>query len=220
MLAIILIYTSDPTKMNETTRTVLTAVLPLFGTWVGTVLAFYFSKDNFEAATRSVSEMSRQLTAREKLESIPVRDKMILKDKMFFKKLPADKIILADLLKEIDKKKKGSRVPILNDSDYPEYIIHRSAIDKYIADKARAGTTATDLNKLTLQNLLDDDADLKKLFETSFMTVKEESSLATAKDMMDSTPDCQDIFITKGGKRNEEVLGWITNMTIIENAQV
>ena len=219
-LAIILIVTTDKTKMDETTRTVLTAVLPLFGTWVGTVLAYYFSKDNFEAATRSVSEMSRQLTAREKLESIPVREKMVPKDKIFFKKLPADKIVLTKLLEEIDQNKKGSRVPILNDSDWPEYIIHRSAIDKFIADKARTGTPAAELNGLTLQNLLDDDAKLKNLFETSFTTVKETSNLAIAKDMMDNTPNCQDVFITKGGKRNEEVLGWITNAIITENARV
>ena len=220
ILAIILISTTDKAKMDETTRTVLTAVLPLFGTWVGTVLAYYFSKDNFEAATRSVSEMSRHLTAREKLESISVRDKMISKDKMFFKKLPADKIILANLLEEIEQNKKGSRVPILNDSDWPAYIIHRSAIDKYISDKARTGTPADKLNTLTLQDLLDDDAKLKDLFENSFTTVKESSSLATAKDMMDNTSNCLDVFITKGGKRNEEVLGWITNMIITENARV
>jgi hypothetical protein len=220
IMAIILIYSSEESQMNETTRTVMTAVLPLFGTWVGTVLAYYFSKDNFEAATRSVSEMSRQLTAREKLESIPVPDKMIPKNKMFFKRLPADKIVLTTLLKEIDQNKKGSRVPILNDSDWPVYIVHRSAIDKYIADKAFAGTPVADLNTLTLQNLLDDDAKLKTLFETSFAIVRETSNLASAKDMMENTRDCLDVFITKGGKRNEEVLGWITNMIIAENARV
>ena len=108
----------------------------------------------------------------------------------------------------------------LNDSDYPVYIIHRSAIDRYLADQARGGTTAGDLNKLTLQNILDGDATLKTLFEASFRSVKETSSLASAKDKMENTRDCLDVFITKGGTRNEEVLGWITNMIIAENAKV
>src|SRR5664279_4083891 len=37
----------------DTSKLVFTAVLPLFGTWVGTVLAFYFAQGNLEAATNS-----------------------------------------------------------------------------------------------------------------------------------------------------------------------
>src|SRR5215208_3802284 len=38
---------------SETSRLVFTSVLPLLGTWVGTVLAFYFARENLEAATDS-----------------------------------------------------------------------------------------------------------------------------------------------------------------------
>jgi len=48
---------------------VLTTVLPLIGTWVGTVMAYYFSRENFEAASRSAAELARQLTPQEKLRS-------------------------------------------------------------------------------------------------------------------------------------------------------
>ena len=34
-------------------RLVFTSVLPVLGTWVGTVLAFYFARENLEAATSS-----------------------------------------------------------------------------------------------------------------------------------------------------------------------
>ncbi len=30
------------------------SLLPIWGTWVGTVLAFYFGKSNFDAASKSV----------------------------------------------------------------------------------------------------------------------------------------------------------------------
>lgn len=33
---------------------VYSVILPLIGTWMGTILAYYFSKDNFEAANKSV----------------------------------------------------------------------------------------------------------------------------------------------------------------------
>src|SRR5947208_1838203 len=38
---------------SATSQLVFTAVLPLLGTWVGTVLAFYFARENLAAATDS-----------------------------------------------------------------------------------------------------------------------------------------------------------------------
>ena len=35
---------------KATTQLLFSSLLPLFGSWVGTVLAYYFSKDNYEAA--------------------------------------------------------------------------------------------------------------------------------------------------------------------------
>ena len=43
-------------------KDVLTIVLPLVGTWVGTVLAFYFSRENFVAAASQTASLVRQLT--------------------------------------------------------------------------------------------------------------------------------------------------------------
>ena len=83
----------------ETSRLVFSAVLPLLGTWVGTVLAFYFARANFEAATESTLALAGIETATpvsrvmiresdfvaydvgtsERLEDVPladVRDKM------------------------------------------------------------------------------------------------------------------------------------------------
>ena len=36
-----------PDAVADISRMVFSAILPLVGTWVGTVLAYYFSKDNF-----------------------------------------------------------------------------------------------------------------------------------------------------------------------------
>src|ERR1043166_7992064 len=51
-------------------KDLFTALLPVFATWVGTLLAFYFSKDNFESATKSVTEMANKISgADEKLKA-------------------------------------------------------------------------------------------------------------------------------------------------------
>ena len=51
------------------TETVFSSVLPLFGTWVGTVLAFYFSRENFETAATRTQELVERLSPEERLRS-------------------------------------------------------------------------------------------------------------------------------------------------------
>lgn len=200
-------------------KAVLATVLPLFGTWVGTVLAYYFSKDNFAAATASVTELVGKVTAEQKLASIPAKDKMIARADMFVKTLPEDKIKLVETLDALEKTKKGSRIPILDDQGHPAYMVHRSMIDRYLADQARK-TPPPDPATLTFKNLLTDDPELGKWAKQSFAVIKEDSTLAEAKSAMERISGCQDVFVTKGGTESEPVIGWVTNVVIAENAKV
>ena len=49
-------------------------MLPVVAAWVGTVMAFYFGKENFKAATDSLSQIARQLTSQEKLGQTNVQE--------------------------------------------------------------------------------------------------------------------------------------------------
>ena len=208
---------------TDTAKMVLTATLPLFGAWVGIILAFYFGRENFEAATRSVTAIAKTLSPEEKLKSIPVKEKMRPRNKMLVAKMPAGQIgdikLVEEILETLIKEQKGDRLPILDDQDHPVYMVHRSAVEQYLVKKALQAPQ-TNLKDLTLQNLLDDDADLKKLLETSFATIKEDATLAEVKMKMDPNLKIQDVFVTKGGTRNEPVIGWITNAKIQEVATV
>ena len=196
---------------------VLTTVLPLIGTWVGTVMAYYFSRENFEAASHSAAELVKQLTPQEKLRSTPARDKMIPRQNMFAKILPADEgKLLNDILNELDKSKKGNRVPILSDKGCALYVVHRSIVDRYIATQARSGVSVL---TLTLKNLLED-AGIKDFLKYSFALVAENVSLADAKQAMESRQNCQDIFVTANAREDEDVKGWVTNIIIQENSKV
>lgn len=209
----------------ETAKYVFAVVLPLLGTWVGTVLAYYFSRENFESASRSVERMAEKLTPMEKLESIPARLKMIPKAQMVLLNItgdkPLDKIKIVDDILGTFIQKERNRLPILDENDYPKYMIHRSMIDKYLTRKNIEGGLSTDqLKKLSLKDLLDDDEKLRKLFETSFVTIKEDANLADAKTEMDKVENCLDVFVTRNGTRNEPVIGWLTNLKITESAKV
>jgi len=37
-------------------------IIPLLATWIGTVLAFYFGRENFEAASKQYKSIINQLT--------------------------------------------------------------------------------------------------------------------------------------------------------------
>ena len=215
MSIVIVRYAADKT---EAARTVFNAILPLLGTWVGTILAFYFSKENFEAATKSVTDLASKITPQEKLKSTPVKDVMITKDQMFVKTVPADQINLDQALRELDSSNKGNRIPVLTSDGRPVYVVHRSLIDKFLSQEARK-PKPRDPKTLTLQDMLDEDPQVKRIAE-AFDTVREDANLSDAKEKMDLIPDCQDIFVTKAGTKTEPLIGWITNVIVQQNSKV
>lgn len=218
ILSIVIIHTAEGKDKSDIGMRIFGSVLPLLGTWVGTILAYYFSKENFEAATKSVTDLAKQITPQEKLKSTPVTQKMITRGDMLCKNLPASGLKLVDLLDELEQKKKGNRIPILGDKGEAAFILHRSIIDKFLAGLART-EKSPEIATLTVQNLLDQDADLKRM-ALAFGVVEQDASLADAAEVMNGIVDCQDVFVTPTGAKSEAVLGWITNVIIQDNAKV
>jgi hypothetical protein len=215
-----MIYLAEGEARKDAAQLVMTGVLPLLGVWVGTILAFYFSRENLQAATESFTKVAGLRPPEEKLKEIPVKTVMIKKGEMAFKTLPADKINLVETLKDIQKTAKGVRRPILDDQNRVVYMVHKSAIDSFIATMATSSSPPTSLGNLTLKDMLEQGGDLKNLLEGSFAFVKESATLDEAKAAMERTKNCQDVFVTAGGTKDEPVLGWITNETIQKNAKL
>jgi hypothetical protein len=67
--------------------------------------------------------------------------------------------------------------------------------------------------------VLDDDK-FKDVLTGSFKTLPETSNLAQAKSLMDQIKICCDVFATEDGTVNSKVLGWVTNITVGEQAKV
>src|SRR5713101_3697494 len=70
-LAAIVLYKD---RSPETVRYVFASIIPLLASWMGTILAFYFSKENFMAATQSVTDLTRTVTGIERLKTISATD--------------------------------------------------------------------------------------------------------------------------------------------------
>jgi hypothetical protein len=203
---------------------VLGVLLPVIGAWVGTVLAFYFGQVNFEAASKSAANLVRQLSPREKLQAEPAGHAMMKIADVASFKMPADKTeaditikLLIDEGFEKDKSRPRNRLPILDTEGRGKYVLHRSTVDAFLAAKKNPPTA--DESTLTLKELLED-SKLKDYIVNSFMALSENATLADAKDLLDNNSLCLDILVTKDGTKKGVVVGWITNVMVLQAATI
>jgi hypothetical protein len=196
-------------------------LIPLWGTWMGIVLAFYFSKSNFDAATQAIKELSPN----EKMAKLPVREYMIYLDKLEY--LTYDKIKDKTIYEILNKKEfePYNRFAILNNEDVAMYIIHRSLFNYYIALKVSKGINTADIQALTFKVFEEDkdnDDTIKDILKNknSFAVVSINDTLLDAKFAMESKPHSLDVFVTETGDANRKVMGLITNNMILEKAKV
>ena len=178
----------------ETSRLVFSAVLPLLGTWVGTVLAFYFARENFQAATESTLRLAGLETA------TPVTQVMIREaDFVAYDLGTGDRVEdvrLADVRQKMQALVPPSRrLPIRNASGAVLYVIHDSTLTAFTES---AGQTSATLDK-TLGDLLNV-ANFKELVE-AIGFVAEKATVADSRAVMASIKNCNDVFVTASGKR-------------------
>ncbi|MDO9511763.1 MAG: hypothetical protein Q7J34_08385 [Bacteroidales bacterium] len=188
-------------------------LLPLWATWVGTVLAFYFTRENFEAASKSYQDVIQKMSETEKAMSIPVTDAM----------LPVEEIIFLDYKKEINNKISDildydhfisfNRYAVFNDDKTVKYMIDRAAFFYFQAQvglkKVKLDNDLPNLTLADMETYADDK--LKRQMRKGFGFVACNASLKDAKAAMDAIADCHNVFVTQNGLSTESVKGLITN---------
>jgi hypothetical protein len=101
------------------------------------------------------------------------------------------------------------------------YIIHRSLFDQFISGKVENNINIDEIKKITLKDFIEkSEGKIKDVLLKGFGFVKPGDTLLQAKNKLDAIVECEDVFITQTGKREEPVLGWITNKIIAENSKV
>lgn len=217
--------TVDETKTKSAfsiVQYVFGALLPLWGTWIGTILAYYFAKENFESANKSVQQLVDKVTSDKKLQSLKAKDVMIPRDKLITQIMSTAEDLSKFKLKEdcLDfvASKNIKRVILLSDSDAALYVIHRDLISYFITSETLKGNTVSDY---TLKDMVEKGSDdVKETMKNSVKFLREDANLLEARTIMEQYKTCQDVFITKNGNSTESILGWITNVTIIQNSIV
>jgi hypothetical protein len=190
------------TDKAEMARLIFASVLPLFGTWVGTVLAFYYAKDNLQAATESTIRLSGKVDP-----ASPVSSAMIPRSEIQGTTVPQGSnpaaLQLDDLVSSMAAAKR-QRWPIFNTDGEILYILHKSTLDAF-----KAAHPPTAGSQQTLADLLAVPVVSGLLSALGF--VKPNDSLSQARAVMRSVPNCNDIFVTGTGTKDAPVHGWLTN---------
>lgn len=199
----------------QTSTMVFTSVVPLLASWVGTVLAYYYSSESMDAATRSVKEL---MPVEEKLKAIPVAKVMIkIADMTKFKYDDTQRV--QDVLKKLKDSGRGERLPFLNDKNNPIYMLHKSSIDSALVE-ANSQDVELTLADVTFEQLFAKVPNLKIMALGSFGILGQDATLESTRAEMMRINDCQDVFITEKGTKDSPVVGWVTNGIIEENSKL
>ncbi|MEK9628576.1 MAG: hypothetical protein VW455_06105 [Nitrospinota bacterium] len=215
----------------QTSDRVFTSILPLVSTWVGTVMAFYFSKDNFDAAQQSVRDTYKDMF-QDRLKSKKVEEVMIPFEKITGMTIDPDddggagKIkILEHLIKKLEPGK-VTRIPIFSKSKLGKYIIHESYLYKYISQIPVDATIKPET--ATFKDFLNHEENGKKygdLMTGAVVFVSLNDSLSEAKEKIEAQGKknapvgCQDAFVTEDGNSTSPVLGWLSNSDVLKVIQ-
>jgi hypothetical protein len=206
----------DSKQLHDVSMTMFNTLVPMFGTWVGTVIAFYFARENYEAAAKATKDLVGQL-GDDRLKQIRVQDAWTAVDNIKGVTVEIDQESKVDFKKDVEDildQGEVSRVPVWTAGKVVRYVIHQSMIYRYLA-KNKTG-------KSTLADFLNFSTDKKMKMRdivSKIGWVAETATLADAKAKMEGTPDCQDVFVTHSGSDKEAVLGWITNVDIAKKAK-
>lgn len=192
--------------------------LPVIASWVGAVIAYYFGKENYDSANARVQEMVDKINPIDNLKKVLIKDVLIKYDtmvKFINSNSPLDykKVLLTDIL-NLCISSKANRIPIVTNDKKLQTVIHRSMIDLLISKNALKLNSSDLINKLTIQELIDDE-ETSKYFNSPLLCIREDASLFDAKSAYDNDPTATDVFVTKTGGLNEELIGFITEQEII-----
>jgi hypothetical protein len=210
-----------PREFVDTAKYVFAAVVPVVAGWVGTVMAFYFGKENFRTATESVTQIARQLTSQEKLGQTRAQDIGKAIEGVAPLRLGSADTTATITLDKLEAKMKAKeppfeRLPILAASGAPLMVVHRSVLNDFLLKKK----TQDSAKNAADYNLSDLVHEYPWLTENSFATIGPTASAADAKSAMGRLKGCADAFVTTDGTTHSPVTRWITNVDLLQAAQV
>jgi hypothetical protein len=175
----------------------------------------------FETMFRSKEGKGDNVRSDKAIDPAMVETAMIPVNKITSYVLPEDKPLSEITLEGLYDLLKGSitRVPVMSVDNKIRYIIHQSILYQYIANQSVSQANSGNIFKIN-ESFLDsflNDPKINEYVEKSIAVINRKATLSEAKQKMEATKNCQDVFVTENGLPEEPLLGWLTNVDISKN---
>ena len=194
---------------------ITSAFFPLVGAWVGAVVAFYFARENFEAATRSAQTLLGTSDPVDILATKPVTSAWTEIAKVDKEQGTADELKAKTLqsLIEAMAQKGRQRLPLLTQDGKGWAIVHDATLRKFL-DSLPAEQRAD----ATLGTMLAH-TEYGPWLPLSAGYISPNATLAEAQRRMveqagKNKLGCNDLFVTQDGTPATAVLGILTNFDL------
>jgi hypothetical protein len=215
------IYNSVPDHRLQ----IFNTILPVLSAWGGTILAFYFSRANFEAANTNLRHTIDKLTVDQRLRETPVHRMMvprtILRTYVLENASSEDSITIKKLW-DFMNSNRVTCVPIVNTNNVVLYVVDYRTLFHCIVQRALSeeekSPIVRDMRFEQFKNQqVENSSVLSRI--TNFVVVSVEANLAEARDKLHEQR-AHVVVVTKGGRKSEPVEGWLTETDIARSSEL
>jgi hypothetical protein len=212
---------------KESSQNVMTATLPLYGTWVGTILAFYFSRNAFEAASTASTrnaEIYNQIT-RSLVSGASPPDNTLAKISL---KSLANGLIFSenDLAKPLKNvvadmvSKERYKVIVVDAEKKYVDLISRIMASAFLEPAGSISAQPANANSPNAPPSIKDFLNWRKnqgaKAQPIVIYLPETATLADADAKLKETPGCRDVIVTSDGNPTSPVVVYVTDVDINE----
>lgn len=200
----------------------ISSIVPLLAAWVGAVIAFYFARDNFDAATENTKALVGQMTGVD-LSVITVEETMIRRAQMTVATTEEDGALkLKSQLLPRFMDRGLSRFLILDKDGKGVGVLQDGYVTAILAEPPERFAKGAD--EITLKDLLDD-APTKDLLAASTVYAARGDTLGAVRRKMQEASKraprtVRDAFVTEDGTEKTRVIGYLSNLDIAEKARL
>lgn len=198
----------------------VSAIIPLFGAWVSAVIAFYFARDNYDAATENTRVLLSEMRAVD-LKTISVEETMVPRERMIVAVTGEDdpRSVLAEILPRFGER---GRIVVLDAQDRGVGVLHKSYVTEFLARAAEQGGGKP--SAVTFAAMLAD-GETRNQLDRYTIYVRPDANLATVREAMQAASRAlpltvADAFVTADGGRTSKVLGYLTDLDIAKRAKL
>ncbi len=218
---IVIWQAKDSEDRSMVSQRVMDSTLPLYGTWVGTILAFYFSRNAFEAASSATDRNATvfQQVRSDLVSAAPPDNKLAnislksLANGLVFSQDDTSKL-LEEVFNELRDKDRYRTIVVNIDATtkIKTYVdlVYRVNVSAFL-DQREQNTPPP-----TLQDYLDWRKGQGDQAQPIVVFLPETATLADADAEMKKTLGCKDVIVTTDGQKTSLVVAYVTDNDINE----